>query len=210
LDAVFRGGELAQAAQKAVYHEELAKMCESLDRGNAVEDESLDRGNAVEDEVDGRDERVVNVDVGTELQLAWNLDRASALEAKSRVLDSVCPPPPSFFFSFPFLTPQQTLTAFTTRLVPSLTALHDALARVDADAREGEAFAGALGEEIEKVVDDVRQGAQVGELDSTSSPGVAEDDTVLEEEVTRLLKRLKGDLLPTPTTRLSLIGSSQI
>jgi hypothetical protein len=70
-----------------------------------------------------------------------------------------------------------------------LNQLHEVLSKTDQRVREVEAIVGALGEELEEIVDDVQ--LSKGSRHSTLESAAVEEQTLV-EEITALLKRLKG------------------
>ncbi|KAF7362399.1 hypothetical protein MVEN_00587100 [Mycena venus] len=128
-------------------------------------------------------------DVAAKLETAWARDQADLLDARGAVLD-------------------EAIKAFSDSILPPLTALHHNLAANNAHMDETQALIGALHEEIQDIVDDVRAAKEPQE--KTGIPSAAESkDPELQAELTRLLKQLK-DLRPRDAPPLILLSEEDI
>ncbi|KAF8870361.1 hypothetical protein BD779DRAFT_1681211 [Infundibulicybe gibba] len=123
---------------------------------------------------------VHDVDVGGEVERAWVRDQADALEYRSGVL-------------------KQILSEFEDDVVDPLNQLYTAISATDEGIRGAEALVGALIEELEEAVDEVRSGKQSGD----TSPGKRKDEE-LERVLTETMKQLK-DLRPSDSRPLVLL-----
>ncbi|KAF8870477.1 hypothetical protein BD779DRAFT_1580168 [Infundibulicybe gibba] len=168
-------------AEECAYADELWGICSKLDDPGPFK--------RVLDGMSVRQEEgcssVHDVDVRGEVERAWARDQADALEYRSGVL-------------------KQILSEFEDNIINPLNQLYTAVSATDEGVRGAEALVGALIEELEEAVDEVRSGKQSGD----TSPGKRKDEE-LERELTETMKRLK-DLRPSDSRPLVLLQRNDL
>ncbi|KAJ7496740.1 hypothetical protein FB451DRAFT_1386108 [Mycena latifolia] len=177
------GKSLLATATDAAFNREVARLCDILEDP----DNDADPLAAVLAEDFEQPARPPAIDVKGELEHAWALDQAAILEARGSALD-------------------EAIAAFSDTLLPPLTALHDDLAATNSRVREAQALVGALGEEIQDIVEDLRVAQEP--LGNTDVPGAVED-AGLQAGLANLLKQLK-DLRPPDAPPLVLLTREDI
>ncbi|KAF9463578.1 hypothetical protein BDZ94DRAFT_1308690 [Collybia nuda] len=178
--------QLYESVLEVTYFQELEDICNTLESSDITSTtlQQILETNIGTDIGLGRD-----LDVNDILETAWSLDQAAILDARGKILD-------------------QTITAYKDDLIEPLKMLQQSLSTIEKQARDSEVLIGALGIELEEIVDDVRSSKENNEI---TPPKPTEDslDEELEERLSALLKDLK-DLRPRDAPPLVLLQQNDI
>ncbi|KAJ7099451.1 hypothetical protein B0H15DRAFT_820305 [Mycena belliarum] len=173
------GKSLFAAATDAAFEREVERLCQVLQDPQTGADALA----ALLAEDLERPE-APTIDVTAELERGWALDQAAILEAREAALD-------------------EAIAAYADTLLPPLTALHDDLAATNVRMREAQALVGALGEELQEIVEDLPE-----PLESPGGPSTGADAD-LQLGLVNLLKQTK-DLRPRDAPPLVLLTEADI